>query len=76
MDLLKPSDTTTSCPYKGKASYWSLQAGETLVKDIAWGYPFPIPECPKIENLVAFFNERSDIFVDDELQPKPRTPWS
>jgi uncharacterized protein (DUF427 family) len=76
MELLEPSDTTTSCPYKGKASYWSLRTGETFLKDIAWSYPFPIPECSKIENLICFFNERADIYVDGELAPKPRTPWS
>jgi uncharacterized protein (DUF427 family) len=47
-----------------------------VVKDIAWSYPFPIPECPKIENLIAFFHERADRYVDGELIPKPRTPWS
>ena len=30
-------------------------------EDLAWSYPFPIPECPKIENLVCFYNERADI---------------
>src|SRR6266545_4472552 len=76
MDLLEPSDTVTSCPYKGRASYWSAQVGETAVKDVSWSYPAPIPECPKIEQLVAFFNERVDLYVDDELQPRPKTPWS
>ena len=75
-DLLEPSDKTTSCPYKGKASYWSVRVGDTIVKDLIWSYPFPIPECTKIEQLLCFFNERADIYVDGELQPKPRTPWS
>jgi uncharacterized protein (DUF427 family) len=76
MDLLAPTETKTSCPYKGQARYWSFQAGDKTVKDVAWSYPVPIPECPKIENLVAFFNERVDLYVDDELQPRPKTPWS
>jgi uncharacterized protein (DUF427 family) len=76
MDLLEPTDTVTQCPYKGKASYWSFRSGDKHLKDAAWGYPFPIPECPKIENLVCFFNERLDIYVDGELQPRPRSPWS
>jgi len=47
------------------------------VEDIAWSYPFPIPECPKIEQLVAFYNERVEaLYVDGELQPVPQTPWS
>jgi uncharacterized protein (DUF427 family) len=76
MDLLEPTETTTRCPYKGGAVYWSARVGEKLYKDIVWGYPAPIPECPKIENHLAFFNERVEIFVDSELQPVPETPWS
>ena len=76
MELLEPTEKTTACPYKGNASYWTVRAGDTVAEDIAWSYPFPIPECPKIENLIAFFNERTDIYVDGELMPKPRTPWS
>jgi uncharacterized protein (DUF427 family) len=76
MELLVPTDSQTQCPYKGRARYWSAKLGDTVAEDLAWSYPFPIPECPKIENLVAFYNERADIWVDGELQPKPETPWS
>jgi uncharacterized protein (DUF427 family) len=76
MELLEPTEKSTTCPYKGNASYWSVTVGNTIATDIAWSYPFPIPECPKIENLIAFFNERADIYVDGELTPRPRTPWS
>ena len=73
---LEPSDTVTHCPYKGSASYWSVRLGDQVHKDLVWGYPYPIPECPKIENMLSFYNEKVDIYVDDELQPKPKTPWS
>lgn len=76
MDLLKPTATKTRCPYKGEASYWSVEAGGQVIEDLAWSYPHPIPECPKIENLVSFFNERVDIYVDDEVKPRPKTHWS
>ena len=76
MDLLEPTGTLTRCPYKGQAVYWTVEAGGTVVKDAVWSYPFPIPECPKIEQLLAFFNERVDLYVDGELQPRPKTPWS
>lgn len=76
MDLLEESDTYTSCPYKGTASYYSVRIGDQLHKDLVWTYPDPIPECPKIANLLAFFNEKVDILVDGELQPRPQTPWS
>lgn len=77
MDLLLPSDTTSQCPYKGIASYWSVRVGDTIAKDMAWTYRFPIPECPKIENLVCFFDERVDSVVVDEVEVDvPATPWS
>jgi uncharacterized protein (DUF427 family) len=76
MDLLEPTATTTRCPYKGEAVYWSARVGGNLRQEVVWSYPFPIPECPKIERLLAFFNERVDLYVDGELQPRPKTPWS
>ncbi len=76
LDLLEPSPTTSRCPYKGVAVYWSLRLGETLLEDIVWSYPLPIPECPKIEQAVCFFNERVDLYVDGELQERPESPWS
>ena len=48
-----------------------------MIGDAAWSYPHPIPEMPKIETLVCFFNERVDeIWVDGELMPRPTTRWS
>ena len=76
MDVMKPTATKTRCPYKGEASYWSVEAGGKVLEDLAWSYPQPIPECPKIENLVSFFNEKVDIYVDGELKPRPKTHWS
>jgi len=77
MDLLESTTLKTRCPYKGIASYWSVKVGDQIMKDIVWGYPDPIPECPKIKGLFCFFNERVEaIYVDGELAPKPKTPWS
>ena len=76
MDLLEPTKTITRCPYKGTATYWSVRAGNTVHKDLAWSYEQPIVECPKIEKLIAFFNERVDVEVDGEHQERPHTPWS
>ena len=43
--------------------------------NLVWAYPDPIPETPKIKNLLCFFNEKVDIFVDG-LQERPLSPWS
>lgn len=77
MDLLEPSDTQTSCPYKGTAIYWSAQIGDQRFVDIVWSYPEPVPECPKIRDLLCFYNEQVDaIFVDGEELETPVTKWS
>jgi uncharacterized protein (DUF427 family) len=76
IELLEPTDKTTRCPYKGVASYWSVKIGDQVFKDIVWSYPTAVPECPKIENLLCFFNERADMYVDGELMERPKTHWS
>ena len=59
---LVPTELTTYCPYKGRASYWSLGAAE----NIAWSYEDPLPDGPLIKGLVAFWDEKVDVFVDGE----------
>jgi uncharacterized protein (DUF427 family) len=76
MDLLEATHTVTHCPYKGDASYWSLKIGDKTYKDFVWGYPRPIPEIPKIENLLCFYNEKVDLFVDGVKQERPVSPFS
>lgn len=77
MHLLEPTNTETRCPYKGKAQYWSVRLGDRLFPDLAWGYSPSLPECPKIDNLLCFFNERVDaILVDGKPTAIPKTPWS
>ena len=62
---------------QGTASYYSvrLPTGETL-EDIVWWYRTPQLECAEIKGCVAFYNEKVDIYVDGELQPRPESPWA
>jgi uncharacterized protein (DUF427 family) len=64
LDLLRPSDTVTHCPYKGSAAYWSVEVGGKVHRDLAWTYRSPLPESQKIAGLVAFWSERVTIRVD------------
>jgi len=75
-DLFEPSNLVTMCPYKGAARFWSVRIGGTVVPDLVWSYPDPIPENPKIKDLVCFFNERVDLTVDGVRQERPDTPWA
>src|SRR3954452_5159172 len=53
MELLRDSETRTQCPYKGIAGYFAAAVGGHRHDDIAWTYVMPVPECPKIEQLVC-----------------------
>jgi uncharacterized protein (DUF427 family) len=62
-DLLTPTETATSCPYKGTARYWSVEIGGEMHDDIAWGYDDPLPESAGIEGLICFYDERVELEV-------------
>ena len=76
MDLLRPTDTQTRCPYKGTASYWSVDTGQAVHTDVVWIYRTPLPESQKVAGLACFYNEKVDIVLDGERQERPRTPFS
>ena len=72
MDLLRPSATTTRCPYKGTATYWAVEVGGRLYEDLVWTYKAPLPESAKIAGLLAFYDDRVDLHVDGVSQEHPR----
>lgn len=55
--LLTESDTHTHCPYKGTASYHSVEANGKTVEDAAFFYPEPLPEAEKVEGYLCFLGE-------------------
>jgi uncharacterized protein (DUF427 family) len=75
-EALVPSDKETQCPYKGVASYYSVEVGGEQVEDLIWYYSEPIPEAAKMKGHLAFFNEKVDLEVDGEEQERPQTQWS
>ncbi|WP_164701445.1 DUF427 domain-containing protein [Modestobacter sp. KNN46-3] len=64
-DLLEPSCTTTRCPYKGIAHYWSLRLGKRSEKDLAWTYPDPFHDAEAVRGLLCFPGERVEVEVED-----------
>lgn len=77
MERLVPTETTSTCPFKGEAVYWSARVGDAVVADVAWSYPTPIAERADIAGLICFFAERVDeLIVDDKPVARPETPWS
>ncbi|WP_455205933.1 DUF427 domain-containing protein [Kaarinaea lacus] len=53
--FLKPSDKKTTCPWKGEASYYSLEVNGKINADAAWYYPNAKDAAKDIENYVAFW---------------------
>jgi uncharacterized protein (DUF427 family) len=68
---LRPSARRTYCPYKGEAAYWSVEAGGRLHEDLGWSYERPLPEMAPLTGLVAFWDERVDVFLDGEPRARP-----
>ncbi len=54
-EYLKLSDTHTTCPWKGLASYYTLEIDGQQNKDAAWYYPEPKDAAAQIKNYVAFW---------------------
>ena len=68
MDLLTPTESTSHCPYKGDAEYWSLALGDSVKADMAWSYRTPLPESQKIAGLISFYPEKVELYVDGVKQ--------
>jgi len=76
LDLLTPTDSTTQCPYKGTAEYYSVTIDGTKHDDAVWWYRAPLHESAGIAGLVCFYNEKVDLIVDGERLERPRTKFS
>src|SRR2546426_169948 len=68
LELLQPTPRSTSCPFKGQASYWSVSVGDTVHDNIVWSYEEPIPDAEGITGLLSFYNERVDLTVSDAVR--------
>jgi uncharacterized protein (DUF427 family) len=63
-DLLAPSDTHTVCPYKGTASYRTLEADGVRIADAVWSYPEPLQDARRIAGHYCFHAEGVQVLVD------------
>jgi uncharacterized protein (DUF427 family) len=70
--VLRPSSTTSYCPFKGEASYYDLVVGDDsaggppslIVKDAIWTYEKPYDAVAEIAGHVAFYADRVELTVD------------
>jgi uncharacterized protein (DUF427 family)/putative intracellular protease/amidase len=58
MDLLHRTEHHTRCPFKGEASYWSIEVGDRRSEDIAWAYEDPLPARADLKGRLAFYADR------------------
>jgi uncharacterized protein (DUF427 family) len=54
-ELLRPSETHTTCHWKGLASYYDVAVDGRVNHDAAWYYPSPSPAAAQIKDRVAFW---------------------
>ncbi|KAI9688951.1 MAG: hypothetical protein M1822_000688 [Bathelium mastoideum] len=74
--LLKESSTTTKCPYKGEANYYSVKlASGELANDLVWYYIHPTSESIGIAGRLCFYNEKVDVWVDGVKQERPKSKF-
>ncbi|KAK2066984.1 hypothetical protein P8C59_000758 [Phyllachora maydis] len=59
--LKGPTDTHTHCPWKGDASYYTIQVHGTELKDAAWFYPSPKDAAANIRGHVAFYKSKVEV---------------
>ncbi len=66
MDLLSPTGYHTHCPFKGNASYWTLQVGDAAQENAVWSYEDPLPEVERLRDYLAFYRDRMHGWYEDE----------
>ena len=66
MDLLRPTTFSTTCPFKGQASYWTLELGGAVHDGIVWAYEDPIAAAAKIAGYLSFYPGKVTVTVDGQ----------
>lgn len=62
-DVLTRTDTSTYCPFKGEAGYYSVTTGGGTVDDAIWFYEQPYPAVAAIAGHAAFYPDKAEITV-------------
>ncbi len=64
-ERLRRTDTSTYCPYKGEAGYYSV-IGAQVVEDAVWFYAQPYPAVAAIADHVAFYRDKAEVSITAE----------
>jgi uncharacterized protein (DUF427 family) len=66
LDRFRATSFHTTCPFKGEASYWSIDVGGTTHDGIVWSYEEPIEAAKAIAGHLSFYPDRATVTVDGE----------
>ena len=64
MAMFDQSDKTSVCPWKGTATYFSIDTGDGVLQDAAWSYEKPIEAVGEIAGHIAFYSN-DDVTVEE-----------
>jgi uncharacterized protein (DUF427 family) len=64
MDLLRPTTFHTNCPFKGEASYWSVDIDGEIHDGIVWSYETPTAQAAEVRGMLSFYPDRTEVTVD------------
>jgi uncharacterized protein (DUF427 family) len=76
-EFMVATDHKTRCPYKGEASYWSLEVAGKTADNAVWSYRDPLPEANGLKNHFGFEWNKMDRWYeeDEEIFVHPRDPY-
>ena len=66
MGYLERSEHKTTCPYKGEASYWTINVAGRRAQNAVWSYEDPLIEVSGIKDYLAFYWDRIDAWYADD----------
>jgi uncharacterized protein (DUF427 family) len=66
MDLLRPTTFHTNCPFKGEASYWSLDLEGETHDGIVWSYETPTAQAAEVRGMLSFYPDRTEVTIDGQ----------
>jgi uncharacterized protein (DUF427 family) len=65
-ELLRPTTFHTNCPFKGEASYWSLDIDGEIHDGIVWSYETPTAQATEVRGMMCFYPDRTEVTVDGQ----------
>ena len=71
-DVLRPAAGTTTCEWKGAATYFDLVVGDRTAERVAWTYRSPTPAFEQLRDHVAFYPELMDGCTVDGVRARPQ----